>query len=120
MIVSLVYSQDAVSRLSLGSVRDLRNAAMWLCEAEAGAGTEGWSAITSRAKRWKDTGGREEDMDWVSFIFSPLSDEVLHLVSVYRCTEDPGSKYAKYVYVSPGSSSMGHEGWRSSSQPPVA
>lgn len=65
LIVSLVYSHDVVSRVSLGAVRDLRNAAMWLCEAEAGAGTEGWSAVTARAKQWKDSPGRKEDMDWV-------------------------------------------------------
>ena len=35
LVVSFVYSHDVVTRLSLGSVRDLRNAAMWLCEAEA-------------------------------------------------------------------------------------
>ncbi|KAF8169501.1 hypothetical protein BJ912DRAFT_999603 [Pholiota molesta] len=65
LIVSLVYSHDIVSRLSLGSVRDLKNAAMWLCEAEArGDGQEGWSAVTARAKRWKDNTGWKEDMDW--------------------------------------------------------
>ncbi len=36
LVVSFVYSHDVVTRLSLGSVRDLRNAAMWLCEAENG------------------------------------------------------------------------------------
>ncbi|KAF8966422.1 hypothetical protein BDZ97DRAFT_682787 [Flammula alnicola] len=64
LIVSLVYSHDVVSRLSLGSVRDLKNAAMWLCEAEAGDGVEGWSAVTVRAKRWKDGAGSQDDMDW--------------------------------------------------------
>jgi hypothetical protein len=67
LIVSLVYSHDVVARLSLGSVRDLRNAAMWLCEAEAnGNRTEGWSAVTQRAKRWKDGQGTKDDMDWVN------------------------------------------------------
>lgn len=48
-------------------MRDLKNAAMWLCEAEArGDGQEGWSAVTARAKRWKDKTGWKEDMDWVS------------------------------------------------------
>ncbi|KIM45786.1 hypothetical protein M413DRAFT_440826 [Hebeloma cylindrosporum] len=67
LIVSLVYSHDVVSRLSLGSVRDLRNAAMWLCEAESSSGEgsgEGWSAVTSRARRWKDGTGGGDDMDW--------------------------------------------------------
>lgn len=69
LIVSLVYSHDVVSRLSLGSVRDLRNAAMWLCEAESSSGegsAEGWSAVTSRARSWKDGTGGVDDLDWVS------------------------------------------------------
>ncbi|KAF8628163.1 hypothetical protein AX17_006033 [Amanita inopinata Kibby_2008] len=93
LIVSFVYSHDVVARLSLGSVRDLRNAAMWLCEAEAmndpqitlissltsrvsgsensngqyeiGRQGEGWSAVTRRAEAWKAAGsGRQEEMDW--------------------------------------------------------
>ncbi|KAF9558240.1 alpha/beta-hydrolase [Agrocybe pediades] len=64
LVVSLVYSHDVVSRLSLGSVRDLKNAAMWLCEAEAGDAVEGWSAVTARAKRWKNGTGPKSDMDW--------------------------------------------------------
>ena len=76
LIVSLVYSHDVVARLSLGSVRDLRNAAMWLCEAEASNNrTEGWSAVTQRAKRWKDGQGTKDDMNWVnpSRLLSSLS-----------------------------------------------
>ena len=66
LIVSLVYSHDVVSRLSLGSIRDLKNAAMWLCEAnEAGDRREGWLAITARAKQWKEGTGLKDDMDWV-------------------------------------------------------
>ncbi|KAF8164901.1 hypothetical protein B0H34DRAFT_687065 [Crassisporium funariophilum] len=65
LIVSLVYSHDVVSRLSLGSIRDLKNAALWLCQAnEAGDGSEGWSAVTARAKKWKDGSGSPDDMDW--------------------------------------------------------
>ena len=71
MIVSLVYSHDIVSRLSLGSVLDLRNAAMWLCEAEANGekAGEGWSAVIQRARRWKAGEENEEDMNWV-YLFS--------------------------------------------------
>jgi len=83
LVTSFVYSNDVVSRLSLGSVRDLRNAALWLCEAEAGKHgngengeklqQDGWSAVTNRAKRWKESrgntdgsiGGSREDMDWL-------------------------------------------------------
>ena len=68
LIVSIVYSHDFVSRLSLGSIRDLKNAAMWLCEAnEAGDGREGWSAIIAHAKRWKEESGSKDDMNWVRF-----------------------------------------------------
>ncbi|KAH9483004.1 Diacylglycerol lipase-beta [Psilocybe cubensis] len=65
LIVSLVYSHDIVSRLSLGSVRDLKNAAMWLCEAESGNAVEGWSAVTARAKKIKNGEGSQDDMDWL-------------------------------------------------------
>jgi len=69
LIVSIVYSHDFVSRLSLGSIRDLKNAAMWLCEAnEAGDGREGWSAIIAHAKRWKEESGSKDDMNWVRFL----------------------------------------------------
>jgi len=76
LIVSLVYSHDVVTRLSLGSVRDLRNAAMWLCEAESSSGEgsgEGWNAVTTRARRWKDGTGEGGDMDWVSLGIFPSS-----------------------------------------------
>ncbi|KAK2462270.1 hypothetical protein APHAL10511_005576 [Amanita phalloides] len=65
LVVSFVYSHDVIARLSLGSVRDLRNAAMWLCEAEATNNGDGWSAVTRKAKAWKSLGneGREE-FDW--------------------------------------------------------
>ncbi|EIN10153.1 alpha/beta-hydrolase [Punctularia strigosozonata HHB-11173 SS5] len=37
MVTSFVYSHDVVSRLSLGSICDIRNAAMWLCDAQSRA-----------------------------------------------------------------------------------
>ncbi|KAJ2918204.1 hypothetical protein MD484_g2163, partial [Candolleomyces efflorescens] len=68
LIISFVYSNDVVSRLSLGSVRDIRNAAMWLCdanEAQDGKDTrEGYTAVTSRARNWKAGSGSPNDMDW--------------------------------------------------------
>lgn len=66
LIVSFVYSHDVVSRLSLGSVRDLKNAALWLCEAESQQDGEGWAAVTTRAKQWKAGAGSQEDPHWVS------------------------------------------------------
>ncbi|KAF8075891.1 hypothetical protein FPV67DRAFT_1469670 [Lyophyllum atratum] len=64
LIVSFVYSHDVVSRLSLGSVRDLKNAASWLCEAESKHDGEGWAGVTTRAKQWKAGAGSLEDPHW--------------------------------------------------------
>lgn len=73
LVHSFVYSNDIVSRLSLGSIRDLRNTAMWLCEAneaqEGKSNGEGYSAISERARKWKAGGGSPGDMEWVSNIF---------------------------------------------------
>ena len=65
LIVSLVYSHDVVSRLSLGSVRDLRNAALWLCDANDEA--EGYASVTKRARAWKAGSGGPGDQEWVCF-----------------------------------------------------
>ena len=55
-----------MSRLSLGSVRDIRNAALWLCDAnERNGGTEGYSVITNRIRRWKAGDGSSDDLHWV-------------------------------------------------------
>jgi len=64
LIVSFVYSHDVVSRLSLGSVRDLKNAALWLCEAETKHEGEGWAGVTTRAKQWKAGAGSPDDPHW--------------------------------------------------------
>lgn len=64
LIVSLVNSHDVVSRLSFGSARDTRNAALWLCEAEGRSEGEGYSGIISRARRWKSGKGNPEDPEW--------------------------------------------------------
>lgn len=78
LVTSFVYSHDVVSRLSLGSVRDLKSAAMWLCEEERRAsldtkqsGSEGgdiagYSNVTARARRWKNGEVQDGDEDWVS------------------------------------------------------
>ena len=74
LVTSFVYSHDVVSSLSLGSVRDLRNAALWLCDAESnGKVGEGWSAVTSRAKQWKAGAGSKDDPDWVCVFVSLVS-----------------------------------------------
>jgi sn1-specific diacylglycerol lipase len=71
LIVSFVYSHDVVSRLSLDHVRDIRNAALWLCDAndkDAGNHGEGYTAVIKRAGRWKAGLGSADDADWVSFV----------------------------------------------------
>ncbi|KAA1465915.1 alpha/beta-hydrolase [Dentipellis sp. KUC8613] len=64
MITSFVYSHDVVSRLSLGSIRDMNRASAWLCKANANGGAEGYSAITKRALKWKTGFGTSEDPVW--------------------------------------------------------
>lgn len=65
LIVSFVYSTDIVSRLSLGSVRDLTRCAAWLCKAEDEHG-EGYSKVTKRALRWKAGYAEPGYSEWVS------------------------------------------------------
>ncbi|THH05489.1 hypothetical protein EW145_g4766 [Phellinidium pouzarii] len=69
LITSFVYSHDVVSRLSLGSVRDMNRAASWLCEANKAnnvnkAKGEGYTAVTKRAMKWHAGYGSLEDPDW--------------------------------------------------------
>jgi hypothetical protein len=82
LLTSLVYSHDVVSRLSLGSVRDMARAAMWLC---ATKGKERPLNIVRRAleiqrKTQSKSGSREDEITWVSgstasqvsFVIKPL------------------------------------------------
>ncbi|THH18291.1 hypothetical protein EW146_g2664 [Bondarzewia mesenterica] len=70
LVTSFVYSHDVVSRLSLGSIRDMNRAAVWLCDANANAGAkgngreEGYAAVTKRALKWKTGFGSPEDPFW--------------------------------------------------------
>ncbi|KAF9242949.1 hypothetical protein BU15DRAFT_60231 [Melanogaster broomeanus] len=52
------------SKLSLGSVRDIRNAALWLCDANGRDGGEGYSVVTHRTRQWKSGNGSAEDVQW--------------------------------------------------------
>ncbi|KAI6004284.1 hypothetical protein EDD15DRAFT_2223653 [Pisolithus albus] len=63
LVISFVYSDDVVCRLSLGSVRDIRNAALLLCDANE-RGEEGYSVATQRAKEWKSGTGSDDDFRW--------------------------------------------------------
>lgn len=66
LITSFIFSHDVVSRLSLGSIRDIRNAAMWLCAANDES--EGYAAVTRRARAWKAGAGGADDPDWVCLV----------------------------------------------------
>ncbi|KAI8984919.1 alpha/beta-hydrolase [Trametes punicea] len=66
LITSFVYGHDIVSRLSLGSVRDLTRAAVWLCAAEnrdTDKG-DGYSTVTKKALKCKLGRGEEGDEEW--------------------------------------------------------
>ena len=69
LITSFVYSHDVVSRLSLGSVRDLRRAASWLSEAESERRGEGYGGVTGRALKAKTGFGKADDPQWVRTSF---------------------------------------------------
>ncbi|KAI0038005.1 alpha/beta-hydrolase [Auriscalpium vulgare] len=64
LITSFVYSHDVVSRLSLGSIRDMNRAAAWLCKANAEGSEEGHSGVTRRALKWKTGFGGPDDPVW--------------------------------------------------------
>ena len=73
LVTSFVYSNDVVARLSLGTIRDIRNAAHLLCEAQESAGGqtegEGYVAVTNRAKAFKAGKNQTpEEMEWVCFL----------------------------------------------------
>jgi sn1-specific diacylglycerol lipase len=69
MVTSFVYSHDIVSRLSLGSVRDMQRAAAWLC---FGTGDESCGNVLSKATGRRGRKGEEENTEtteiWVSYI----------------------------------------------------
>jgi sn1-specific diacylglycerol lipase len=64
LIVSFVYSHDIVSRLSLGSICDLKNAASWLCDAEEANVGEGYTDVARRAQEFKNSKHPEGDSSW--------------------------------------------------------
>jgi sn1-specific diacylglycerol lipase len=75
LITSLVYSHDVVSRLSLGSVKDIRNAAMWLCAANDEE--QGYDSVTRKARAWKAGEGNFGTPDWVRHVQEPHVHRVL-------------------------------------------
>jgi hypothetical protein len=96
MVTSFICSDDIVSRLSLGSVRDIRNAALWLCDAnERNGGTEGHSVITNRIRRWKAGDGSSDDLHWVCSMHHNATILVgLTRVAVPVDAKNSGGKYA--------------------------
>ncbi|KAI0027926.1 hypothetical protein K488DRAFT_80930 [Vararia minispora EC-137] len=64
LITSFVYSHDVVSRLSLGSMRDMNRAAAWLCAAQAEGRAEGYAGLTRRALKARAGFGADGDAIW--------------------------------------------------------
>jgi len=68
MVTSFVYSHDVVTRLSLGSIRDLATAAMWLCDASerdnGKSNGEGYAEVIARARKWHKGVGSNDDPEW--------------------------------------------------------
>jgi len=64
LVRSFVYSYDVVSRLSLGSVRDMTSAASWLCDADERGNCEGHTGIVRRALMQKAGYGDIGCLDW--------------------------------------------------------
>jgi len=113
----------------LGSARDLRNAALWLCEAEEGKHqfskdgqdlqSDGWTAVTNCAKRWKEATenggkGRQEDMDWVrpfSWLATWMQVLLIQGYPVNCSAQDTGGQYARSRFVSSWACALGYEGW---------
>ncbi|CCM03579.1 uncharacterized protein FIBRA_05716 [Fibroporia radiculosa] len=81
LVTSFVYGHDIVSRLSLGSMRDLSRCCSWLCQAEVAHG-EGHSAVTKRALRWKAGYGKDGDEDWFLAIRKTLEAN-MHMTQLF-------------------------------------
>ncbi|EGO27137.1 hypothetical protein SERLADRAFT_413658 [Serpula lacrymans var. lacrymans S7.9] len=83
LVTSFVYSDDVVSRLSLGSVRDIRNAALSLCDAnERTGGTEGYTVVTRAARRWKAGLGSPDDPKWFLAVRKTLEAN-MHMADLF-------------------------------------
>jgi len=82
LIHSFVYSHDVVSRLSLGSVRDLTRAASWLCEADEKGNGEGYAGIARRALMTKVGYGDAGNADWFLSIRKTLEAN-MHMAHQY-------------------------------------
>ncbi|KAI0315055.1 hypothetical protein OF83DRAFT_1201648 [Amylostereum chailletii] len=84
LVTSFVYSHDVVSRLSLGSIRDMNRAAAWLCKAhgERERGQEGYAGVTKRALKFNTGFGTAEDPVWFLAIRKTLEAN-MHMTHLY-------------------------------------
>lgn len=115
LITSLVCSHDIVSRLSLGTVRDIRNAAYWLCEdgsvpdgSSGNVDLRGFAEVTKRASAWKSGAGLPGDEEWVSALFLIASHFAHGIEKAHCCSKDFGSQYAECRAVSAWPSTLGY------------
>lgn len=81
-----MYSSDVVSRLSLGSMRDLHKAAFWLCEGQGEAST---ISLLRRALGGKlgfgdGPGNSEEEVRWVSGSTLPRRYSPVHMTFLFQ------------------------------------
>ena len=93
LITSFVYSHDVVSRLSLGSIRDLQRACTWLCQAEKDGHGDGYSGIAKHALKLKAGLGDVGSEDWVGLFTYDIIESIIYLtnlidVSVLGCPQD--------------------------------
>lgn len=93
LITTFVYSFDLVSRLSLGAIQDIRNAAAWLCYSDsesAAAGETGPTAVrttTLISRAFEHQAGRfdsdpsfkEETEEWFLSVRKTLEANMLHV-----------------------------------------
>ena len=77
LVHSFVHSYDVISRLSLGSVRDMTSAASWLCDADERGNGEGYTSIVRRALMQKTGYGDIGSLDWVYPVHLPLHASIL-------------------------------------------
>lgn len=92
MIISLVYSHDVVSRLSLGSIRDLSRACWWLSDGKdeescTSVIKRSWGLEISSGLKWFGNDGekqkkREEDTDFLLSLRKTLEAN-MHMADLY-------------------------------------
>ena len=107
---SFVYSYDVVSRLSLGSVRDMTSAASWLCDADERGNGEGYTGIFRRALMQKAGYGDTGSLDWVYLTHLGLHPYLI-LSAVPLHQENPRSKHADGPSVPSRESMVGSKRW---------